>query len=180
MDSNRSRAATLIGVAAAAGAFGAAAMMSAAAAPAAHADDFTEILNAVESDYASGQADFGVADTDFGSSDVSGGLAALVSGADYDSLSAPQNLLIGTVEALTNETITVPDIPWSFTPVTSYAEGVTFAEEDFSYGQGLISDAATAFSSGDYGQAVTLDLVGADYSTIIALQDYLLGAAASF
>src|SRR5271168_493275 len=70
MDSNRSRAATLIGVAAAAGAFGVAAMMSAATAPTARADDLTEIVNAVDGDFANGTADFNTAFGDFSGGDV--------------------------------------------------------------------------------------------------------------
>jgi hypothetical protein len=48
----------LIGVAAAAGAFGAAAMMSAATAPTARADDFTDVINAVDGDYGYALVDY--------------------------------------------------------------------------------------------------------------------------
>ena len=54
----RARSRILVGLAASAGAFGAAAMMSAAAAPTAHADDITDIISAVEGDYADGQSAF--------------------------------------------------------------------------------------------------------------------------
>jgi hypothetical protein len=43
--------ATLVGVAAAAGAFGVAVMMSAATAPTARADDFTDVISEVDADY---------------------------------------------------------------------------------------------------------------------------------
>src|ERR1700689_2795012 len=76
MDSNRSRTGVLVGLAAAAGAFGVAAMISAATPPTARADDFTDIVNAVEAELAFGQAAFTTASTDFGSSDVTDGLQA--------------------------------------------------------------------------------------------------------
>ncbi len=85
MDNNRSRSGVLVGLAAAAGAFGAAAMMSAATAPTARADDFTDIVNAAEGELAFGQTAFTTAFTDFGSSDVTDGLQALVNGS-YDDL----------------------------------------------------------------------------------------------
>jgi hypothetical protein len=61
MDSNGLRAATLIGVAAAAGAFGAAALMSAATAPTARADAYSDIVADVEADLTYGQTAFGQA-----------------------------------------------------------------------------------------------------------------------
>src|ERR1700677_2547620 len=76
MDSNRSRVGMLIGLGAAAGAFGAAAIMSADTAPTARADDFTDVINAVDAAYSSGQIEFGIADTDFGGSNINDGLAA--------------------------------------------------------------------------------------------------------
>jgi hypothetical protein len=45
MDNNRSRTGVLVGLAAAAGAFGVAAMMSAATAPTARADAFTDMIH---------------------------------------------------------------------------------------------------------------------------------------
>src|SRR5271166_3881800 len=66
MGNKRSRA-VLVGLDAAVGAVGAAAMMSAATAPTARADDFTDILNGVEGNFAAGQ-------TAFGGDDVTDGL----------------------------------------------------------------------------------------------------------
>ena len=43
-----------VGVAAAAGAFGVAALISMATAPTARADDFTDVINAVDFDYSTG------------------------------------------------------------------------------------------------------------------------------
>jgi hypothetical protein len=58
MDSNRSRFGMLIGLGAAAGAFGVAAMMSAATAPTARADAYSDIISAVDGDFAAGEAEF--------------------------------------------------------------------------------------------------------------------------
>jgi hypothetical protein len=65
----------------------------------------------------------------------------------------------------------------TYTDIASTALG--FAEEDFPYAQGLFSEAATALSGGESGEAVTLDLLGSDYSAIIPIQELLLGATAS-
>jgi len=58
MDSNRSRFGMLIGLAAAAGAFGVAVMMSAVTAPTARADDFSDVISAVDGDYTGVAASF--------------------------------------------------------------------------------------------------------------------------
>jgi hypothetical protein len=61
------RPGVLIGLAATVGTFGVAAMMSAATAPTARADDFSNIINAIDGDFTAGQADFTAAVSDFGS-----------------------------------------------------------------------------------------------------------------
>ena len=81
----RSRVGILIGLSAAAGVFGVAAMTSAATA---RADDFTDIINAVDGDFTTGQTDFTAAFTDF-SSNVPEGLNAFYSGLDEDLWAAP-------------------------------------------------------------------------------------------
>jgi hypothetical protein len=179
MDSNRSRFGILVGLAAAAGAFGVAAMMSVATAPTARADDFTDVINAVEGDYAVGQADFSTAFMDLSSNELTAGVASLFAGIDTDTLSPPDTLLAVTVEALTNEGVNPPDIAWGFFPPSSFTQGLDFAEADFPIAQGDFSDVATALSSGDYGDAVLSDLLGSDFSTLIPIQELLLGAVAS-
>jgi len=71
-------------------------MMSAATVPTALADDFTNIIAAVDGGLADGQAEFGLTATDFSSSYVTDALAALFNGIDDDLAVAPDNLLIGT------------------------------------------------------------------------------------
>jgi hypothetical protein len=54
-------------------------------------------------DFAAGQADLTTAFSDLSSGQLAAGLAAFFAGVDDDALSAPNNLLIGTVSAATNE-----------------------------------------------------------------------------
>lgn len=94
------------------GAVAAAAMMSMAAAPAARADDpFADIITAVDGDLALNQASYALAASDFGNFDVSDGLAALFAGVDDDVLSSPDNILQGSVAALTDVPVD-PAISW--------------------------------------------------------------------
>jgi hypothetical protein len=179
MDDTQSRSGILVGFAAAVGAFGAAAMMSGAGAPTARADDFTDVINSIDGDYADGQAELTAADSDFSGNDLVGGLASLFSGLNDDSLSAPDNLLAGTVELLTNESVTGP-ISWGFSDPTSFSNALTFLGDDITAGETYFTDAATALSGGEYGPALFDDLVGADLFTVAPLEELILGAAVSF
>jgi hypothetical protein len=72
-----SRVRILVGLGAAAGAFGVAVMMSAVAAPTARADDFSDVVTNVDADYTDGASMLTAADTDFASNDFADGLASL-------------------------------------------------------------------------------------------------------
>jgi hypothetical protein len=174
----KSRAGIVIGLAAAAGAFGAA-MMSAATAPSARADDFTDIINAVDGDFSAGQAAFTVAASDFSSSDLTAGVAAIFDGTNDDLLSAPDNLLGGTVEALTSETIS-PTENWGLVVPTSFSDALSLAQSDITFGEDFFSTGATDLASGEYGYATFVDLFGSDLLSVEPLEDLLLGAVASF
>ncbi len=171
----RPRTGMMVGLAAAAGAFGAAAMMSA---PTARADDFTDVVNVVDADYAAGQADFTAAAVDFSGGDLVQGLAALFDGADDDALNAPNDLLVGTVEALTNESIG-PSDPFNFVIPADFSDASTDAQQIVAESQSFFTNALSAFSAGDYGDALNFDLIGADDSTIVPLEVLILGAAVS-
>jgi hypothetical protein len=179
MDSHRSRVGMLVGLGAAAGAFGVAAMMSAATAPTARADDISDIIAAVEGDYADGQASFSAAYSDFGSNELVPGLTAFIDGVDDDALSAPNNLLGGSLEALTNENITAAD-PLTLGAPFTFSEALTGAEASFSEGQSFFTEGASLFGIGEYGSASIYDLFGGDLVSIVPLEELLLGAAASF
>jgi hypothetical protein len=136
MDKTRSRVGALVGLAATVGAFGAAVMVSGATAPTARADDFTDIINAVEGDFTAGQNAFTDAAGFFASSDLTSGLAYFFDGVNDDLLSPTDNLLVGTVEALTNEAIT-PSSPWTFSVPATFADGVSDAQERCHVRRGL-------------------------------------------
>jgi hypothetical protein len=177
MTDTRSRSGILIAVAAAAGAFGAAAMMSAAAAPTARADDTTLIIDAIDGDYAAGQADFTAAFTDFGSGDFVGGLADTFDGVDQDSVAATDNLILGTVEALEGDPITSSLFLGELSAPDSFADASAEAQIFFNEGQGLLSNAAIALSAGDYGAGTYEELVGSADAYLLSVQELLLGAA---
>ena len=89
MSEARPRTGILVGLAVTAGAFGAAAMMLAATAPTARADDFTDVTNVVDTDYANGQAALTAALTTFDNGHLAQGLAALFDASNDNALSAP-------------------------------------------------------------------------------------------
>jgi hypothetical protein len=178
MDSNRSRAATLIGVVAAAGAFGVAGLMSAATAPTARADDFTDVINAVDEDFTFAQADFAQAFGDFDTGNVNVGLAEFISGVDNDFLAAPDNLYIGTVDLLTNEPV-ADSLEVGLFPESGFSSGLTDAEAAFAFGQTQLTDAATALSEGDYAGAADYDALSS-FSDVVGVQELLEGVVASF
>jgi hypothetical protein len=169
----------LVGLASTAVAFGAAAMTSAATAPNAYADDLTDIIAAVDGDLVAGQTAFSTAAADFASSNLPAGLAAFADGVDDDLLSAPNNLLVGTIESLTNEPID-NSVPWVLTAVPDFTTALDNASVEFSSGLAFLANSLTDLSSGEYGMAAYLDLFGADYVSIIPLEELLFGAAASF
>jgi hypothetical protein len=162
MRSTRSRTSLLISLSAAAGAFGAAAMMSAATAPTARADDFTDVINAVEGDFTAAQAEFGIANTDFGGADYNDGLAAYFSGVDDDVVGAPGNLSLGTAELIANDPVTA-SLTAVFPPVSDFTSGLTEAQSFFTLGGTYFGDAATELFSGDYVDASYADYLGSLY-----------------
>lgn len=174
-----SRRKTLVGLGAAASAFGAAAMMSAAAAPAARADAFTDIINAVDVDLAAGQTAFTTAFTDFGSNLVPNGLAEFFSGVNDDLIAAPDSVFIGGVEALTGEPV-VGAGPLPVTLPANFATAVTDDQTLLLVAQGLFADAATAFSSGEFGTAATDSAGGSALSFDIPVELLILGAVNQF
>jgi hypothetical protein len=173
--SHKSRTGLLISLGAAAGV---AAMMSAATAPTARADDFTDVINAVDTDFTTGQADFSDAVTAFeGNADLSG-LTDFFDGLNEDFLASSTNLFAGTAELLDNEAVTGP-IGLGVTPPTDFADAVSVAETLYQEGTTEMTDAANAFIAGDYGYGVFYDLFGADIATVLPLEEILLGSVAS-
>jgi hypothetical protein len=178
MDSNKSRTGALSGLGAAAAAFGVAALMSTATAPSAYADDFTDIINAVDGDFANGAADFNTAFGDFSGGDVTDGLPALLNGLGNDLISPGDSLYLGTIQALTNTAISPASVfDFDLPPLTTSA--LTGAEGYFSEGESYFAEAATDLSSGDYADAAYLDTAGFDIGFILPVDELLLGVAGS-
>jgi len=111
MGHKRSRA-VLVGLGAAVGAFAAAAIISATTAPTARVDDLTDIINDVDAELAAGHTAFADASADFagGTSGVPAGLAAFFEGVDDDLFGVPDDLNVGTVDALTNQPVIGSDV----------------------------------------------------------------------
>jgi hypothetical protein len=175
----RSRAGVLVGLAAAAGAFGVAAIMSAATAPTARADDYTELINSLNEDYGFGQTAFTAASADFAGSDFSGGLAAFFSGVNDDVLSPSDDVLIATADVLSGEPFGAGAIAWNIGAEPDFAHALSDAQFFFTEGQSFYSTAASDLTSGDYSDAAAFDGYGLDYSAILPLEALILGGAAS-
>jgi hypothetical protein len=168
----------VLGLDVAAGVFGAAAIMSAAAAPTARADDFTDIINAVDGDFTAGQADFSSAITYFGSGDPSDGLAQLLNGVNDDLISPGDNLFIGTVDALTNQPVEA-SLAFGLGPVGNFADAVNELPSLSNYADLYFSDAATAFAASDFATAAYDSSIGALYTFDLPWETLLQGAADS-
>ena len=165
----------LVGLGAAVAAFGAAATMWAATAPTARADDFTQIIAAVDGDLSEGQTAFTTAFTEFGSNNVPAGLADFYSGVDDDVWSAPTNLELGTAEALTGLGISGP-IGVSVEIPTDLSDAESIAQTEFTEAQTYFTDGATALTSGDYAEAVYDDSLGSLLAFDLPGQELLIGA----
>jgi hypothetical protein len=70
--------------------------------------------------------------------------------------------VLGTVQALLNETPQSTAFTISFGPPTDFADALTDASDDLQAGAGALSDAATYFADGDYA-------LGTDYALIAPL-----------
>jgi hypothetical protein len=180
MGDARSRSGILVGLAAAVSAFGAAAMMSAAVAPTARADDASEIISAVNGDYAIGQSDFTTAVTDFGNGGFVAGLAESFGSVNEYSLAAPDNLVLGTIEALEGDPITSSLYVDDLTAPGTFADASAQAQIFFNEGEGFLSNAAIDFSASDYGAGTYQELIGSDYAFVLPVEELLLGAVAVF
>jgi hypothetical protein len=168
--------AILAGLGAAAAAFGAAAMMSVTVAPTAYADDFTDTIAIVETDFAEGQTAFTAAATDFGSSLLPDGTAQFFNGVDDDLLLAPANFLAGTVEGLTNEPFDLVAGSSELSNPYTFAEGFVLGIEDFQAGFVALGVAGTKLIEGDFGDATYNAVIGAGLTGIVSPEEFLLAS----
>ena len=168
----------LFGLGAAAVAFGAAALMSTVTAPASRADDFTELAHDVQNLFAAGQSDFTTALSDLNSGlGVPDGLWAYYTGVENEHVFAPYQVLLGSVEALQNQTITeLSPLGLGGTPAT-FAEALVFAENSISEGEFLLNTGATDLAMGDFTDALQFDFAGFFDTFNYPLQLLVVGAA---
>lgn len=180
MGKTQSRAGVLVSLAATAGAIGAVTTMSVTTAPSARADDTSEIIAAVQGDYMIGQSDFTAALTDFGHGSFAQGMADVLNGLDQDAVAAPDNLLLGSVEALEGDPITSSLYIGELSALGSFADYVQEAQILSNEGQGLLSNAAIDFAAGDYGAGTYSELVGSATAYVLPVEELLLGALGAF
>jgi hypothetical protein len=176
MGSTKSRAGVLVGLGAAAGVFGVAALMSAATAPAARADDFTDVVNTIEGVVAGAQADFSQAATDFGGSNVTGGLTLLLDGTDSYLVGVPDDLLVGAVDVVTNDPVQLPIDYFALTPPTDFSDALSDAQTDFTGGLTELSNGAEDFFGGDFGYGAYVETYGSVFAFVIPADELLIGA----
>jgi hypothetical protein len=178
MSDTRSRSGILVGVAAAAGAFGAAAMMSAAVAPTARADDYTEIVANIDTLLSDGQNAFTAADTDFAGNEIAAGLQSFFNGVDDDSVGVPDTALLGTLQALAGDAIEGPsnfDFNSTAAPA-DFADAVSEAQGTYTLGEDYFNDAAASFFSGDYVDAFRVAEFGSIDAFVYPAQLLFVGA----
>ena len=148
------------------------------AAPAARADDpYTDLVNAVQGDFSLAQEALTLANADFGAGDVSNGLAEFYSGIDSDLLSVPDNLLQGSIAALTDVPVESA-ISWDL-PVTDFGDASIIASTIALVGEGDFATAASDFASGDVGDALEASVQGVQYLDVIVPEVLIIAGADS-
>jgi hypothetical protein len=175
----RRRAGTTLVLAAATGGLLAAAM---AGSPTARADNpFTDITNDVQGSITAGEGDYTSAGTDFSTAgDTNEGLIAAFAGFDNIFISPADYTLLGLTAAGTGTDFSPYGgaffISDGFTAASLTAAGQeSIASSDFSNAQTFLTDAATAFTGGEYFLATDYALTG-DYLDILGGQaDTLAG-----
>jgi hypothetical protein len=185
----RVRSGLVISLAAAAGAFGAVAILCAATAPTARADELSDLITAVDDDFANGQAAFATATSDFGSGQFAPGLAAFFDGVNDDSLNTTFSIVWGSVAVQSGDIINYGWPTEDLTVPADYADGLSTAQADFTQGVNLLNEAVTYFNYGttdmynaiaDYTTGTEFGLSGLESVSVLPLEELLLGAAASF
>jgi hypothetical protein len=173
----RRRAGATLVLAAASGGLLAAAM---AGSPTARADNpYTDILNDVQGSITAGQADYSAAATDFSTaSGTNAGLAAEFAGFDNTFISPTDYTLLGLTAAGTGTNFSGSNgdflVNLSVFPLTAAGEQAD-ATSDLSIASTLFTDAATAFSGGNYFTAVD-EVLLAGYDDLVAGQADTLAA----
>jgi hypothetical protein len=162
------------------GALVAAVLTATAAAPAARADDpFTEIFSAVQGDFALGQQAFELANADFANGDLADGLSSFYNGVDEYLLSVPNNLLQGSLAALTGESID-SSYAWDIPATADLNDAIIVAPTLALIGEADIHTAMTELAGGDIAGAIDSYLTGYEYLDVVVPELFIIGTAAGF
>jgi hypothetical protein len=154
MRPNSSRT-VLAGLSAAAGAFAAAAMVSGAIAPAAHADDASEILAAVQADEAAASADFTAASQALagGETGLPTALTDYFEGIDNDFYGVAYDESVGTLDEAYNVPV-FPTDSFVFTITQpTISDYVSEAQTVYTQGMTYETDVANFQAEGDWTDA---------------------------
>jgi hypothetical protein len=158
----------------------AAVVTATAAAPAARADDpFTDIYSAVQGDFALGQQALELANTDLASGDVAAGLASFYNGVDEYLLSVPNNLLQGSLAALTGESIDT-SYSWDIPATADLNDAIIVAPTLALIAEADIHSALTELAGGNIAGAVDSYLTGYEYLDVVVPELFIIGTAAGF
>jgi hypothetical protein len=160
------------------GALVAAATTAMATAPVARADDpLTDLLVAVQGDFALGQEAFTLANADFANGDVADGLATFYGGVDDVLLSVPNNLLQGSLAGLTGEPVDSA-LSWTIPAPADFNDALIVAPALALIAEGDLHTAALDLAGGDIAGALDSYLVGYEYLNVVVPELFLVGAAA--
>lgn len=162
------------------GALAAAVLTATAAAPAARADDpFTDLYNAVQGDFTLGHQAFELANVDLAQGDVAEGLASFYNGVDEYLLSVPNNLLQGSLAALTGEPID-SSYTWDIPVTADLNDAIIVAPTLAVIAEADIHTAMTELAAGDIAGALDSYLTGYEYLNVIVPELFIVGSAAGF
>jgi hypothetical protein len=169
----------LVALGAAASACTAAILMSAASAPTARADDFSDIVSDVQQLTAASQTDYTGALTAFETGTGAGyadGLEDLFAATNNGDLLVSDEILLGSVEALQNQSIDGIGPLSPFVPEPDIATAVADLQNTVAMGQQYLADIPTELSAGDYSFAVE-DYINGSFYTLYIPGEQLLSAA---
>ena len=144
----------------------------------ARADDpFTDIVAAVQGDFALGQEAFTLANADFANGELADGLALFYGGVDDDLLSVPNNLLQGSLAALLGEPIQ-SSFSWTIPTPADFNDALIVAPTLELVGLGDLSTAASDLAAGNFAGALDSALTGYEYLNFVVPELFIVGSAA--
>lgn len=146
----------------------------------ARADDpFSDIVAAVQGDFALGQEAFTLANAAFADGELANGLALFYGGLDDYLLSVPDNLLQGSLAALLGEPIE-SSLSWTIPTPADFNDALIVAPTLELIGLGDLTNAASDLSAGDFAGALDSALTGYEYLYFVVPELFIVGSVAGF